>query len=123
MTMIKASCKIPGFYSIINFGRKELEQTGTGHYACLGGYHPKSSKVLVMDTARFKYPPFWVDADQLYESVRSMDNDANKMRGFMMLSKSQKSLQSFEDRETSLLDVMNSSDTPKVKFMSDLSLK
>jgi hypothetical protein len=40
MTMIKASCKIPGFYSIINFGRKELEQTGTGHYACLGGYHP-----------------------------------------------------------------------------------
>lgn len=75
-----------------------------------------------MDTARFKYPPFWVDADQLYESVRSMDNDANKMRGFMMLSKNQ-NIKCFEDRETSLLDVMNSSDTPKVKFMSDLSFQ
>jgi hypothetical protein len=75
-----------------------------------------------MDTARFKYPPFWVDADQLYESVRSLDKDANKMRGFMMLSKSQ-NIKSFKDRETSLLDVMNSSDTPKVKFMSDLSFQ
>lgn len=85
--MIQASSKIHGFYSIVNFGRKELNQTGTGHYACVGGYHPASEKVLLMDTARFKYPPFWVDIDQLFQSVRSLDKDINKMRGFIMVSK------------------------------------
>jgi len=37
--MIKTCSKIPGMFCIINFGRKELEQTGTGHFACIGGYH------------------------------------------------------------------------------------
>jgi hypothetical protein len=77
-----------------------------------------------MDTARFKYPPFWVDIDRLYESVRSLDKDSGKMRGFMVLSKSQNftELENKQNREISLLDAMNSIDTPKVKFMSDLSM-
>jgi len=41
-TSIIACSKIPGLYSVINFGRRELEQTGTGHFACLGGFHPES---------------------------------------------------------------------------------
>ena len=69
MTVVKATCTIPSLYCILNFGRNELEQTGSGHFSCVGGYDPLTQKVLVMDTARFKYPPFWVDADQLYESV------------------------------------------------------
>ena len=41
-TAIIACCKIPDLYAIFNFGRKELNQTGTGHFACLGGYHQES---------------------------------------------------------------------------------
>lgn len=58
-----------GLYGIINFGRQELEQTGSGHFACIGGYHQESRSVLVLDTARFKYPPFWVPIEMLYKSV------------------------------------------------------
>ena len=95
--MVKACSRIPGMYSIVNFGRKELEQTGSGHFACLGGYHPQSNKVLVMDTARFKYPSFWVDLDRLYDSVKSLDKDCDKMRGFMVLSKNQNVIHQFLD--------------------------
>ena len=74
-------------YAILNFGRKELDQTGTGHFACLGGYHPETQKVLILETARFKYPPFWVDIQSLYNSLNSIDADANKYRGFVVASK------------------------------------
>lgn len=114
-TMVQATCKIEGLYSIVNFGRKELQQTGDGHFACLGGYHPKTEKVLLMDTARYKYPPFWVDIQDLYESVRSLDKDSGKMRGFLVLSK--KSLSS-----ANLINRLPPQ-TPKVRFMSDLSLE
>ena len=86
-TSIIACSKIPGLYSVINFGRRELEQTGTGHFACLGGFHPESQKVLILDTARFKYPPFWVDLESFYRSVKTKDEDSNKMRGFIVISR------------------------------------
>ena len=82
-----ATCRLPGIYSIINFGRKELKQTGSGHFSCIGGYHSESNKVLVLDTARFKYPPYWVDFDTLYESVNSIDKANGKKRGLLVLSK------------------------------------
>jgi len=43
--------------------------------------------VLIMDTARFKYPPFWVDLDFLHNSVKTMDEDSKQMRGFIVLRK------------------------------------
>jgi glutathione gamma-glutamylcysteinyltransferase len=71
----------------VNFGRQELEQTGSGHFACIGGFHPSSGRVLVLDTARFKYPPFWVEIEMLYNSINSQDMDSNKRRGFLVVSK------------------------------------
>jgi glutathione gamma-glutamylcysteinyltransferase len=113
-TMVKACCRVESLYSIVNFGRKELNQTGSGHFACLGGYHPKSDKVLLMDTARFKYPPFWVQMDELYDSLQSLDKDSGKMRGFLVLSK--------KEPEGSSLIKRLPTNTPKVRFMSDLTL-
>ena len=85
--MVVATCRLPGLFSIINFGRKELKQTGSGHFSCIGGYHSESNKALVLDTARFKYPPYWVDFDQLYDSINSFDIETGKKRGVLVLSK------------------------------------
>jgi hypothetical protein len=68
-TMILACSSLPEMYCILNFGREVLEQTGTGHFACLGGYNEDEDKVLILDTARYKYPPFWVDVQWLYKSL------------------------------------------------------
>lgn len=43
--------------------------------------------MLVLDTARFKYPPYWVDLDRLYDSVNSVDKDSGKKRGVLVVSK------------------------------------
>ena len=37
--MIKATCRRYGFYMIINYDRKVIGQTGTGHFSPIGGYN------------------------------------------------------------------------------------
>lgn len=45
---------------VVSYCRKTLGQTGLGHFSPLAGYNAASDKVLLMDVARFKYPPHWV---------------------------------------------------------------
>ena len=78
-----------------------------------------------MDTARFKYPPFWVDFNKLWESVNSVDNEnENKMRGLLVVSKKQSMQESDEfNNETlgiSLKEILPAN-RPKVRFMSELT--
>jgi glutathione gamma-glutamylcysteinyltransferase len=53
-------------YAIGNISRKVLKQTGDGHFTPFSGYHTESDRVLLFDTARFKYPPHWIDVNLLY---------------------------------------------------------
>jgi glutathione gamma-glutamylcysteinyltransferase len=41
----------------------------------------------MLDTARFKYPPHWVDIELLYEAIKSIDKETQKPRGFIVISK------------------------------------
>jgi len=61
-TALHASSQIEGFHVICNLGRGVLGQTGDGHFCPIGGYNIEARKVFCFDTARFKYPPHWVDA-------------------------------------------------------------
>ncbi|KAJ1617053.1 Phytochelatin synthase, partial [Pavlovales sp. CCMP2436] len=45
---------------VVSYSRGAMGQTGDGHFAPLGGYHREKDLCLVLDTARFKYPPHWV---------------------------------------------------------------
>jgi len=40
-----------------------------------------------MDTARFKYPPHWVDTQMLYDSIRTIDDETTDYRGFIIMSR------------------------------------
>ena len=40
---------------------------GDGHFSPIGGYNAREDLVLILDTARFKYPPHWVPLPMLYE--------------------------------------------------------
>jgi glutathione gamma-glutamylcysteinyltransferase len=50
--------------------RKGIGPTGDVHYSPIAAYHEPSDQSLVLDVARFKYPPFWVSVHELYESTR-----------------------------------------------------
>jgi glutathione gamma-glutamylcysteinyltransferase len=39
---------------IVSYSRSKLNQSGSGHFSPIGGYHPQRDLVLIMDVARFK---------------------------------------------------------------------
>jgi len=72
---------------IANLSRKTLQQTGDGHFTPIGGFHQPSDKVLLFDTARFKYPPHWIDISLLYQALCTQDSETKRIRGLIAVSK------------------------------------
>jgi len=71
---------------VVSYSRAALGQTGDGHFSPVGGYHRGRGLVLVLDVARFKYPPHWVPLDTLWEAMLRKDVDTNRSRGYVVLS-------------------------------------
>lgn len=71
---------------IVSYSRATLKQTGSGHFSPIGGYCSELDMVLIMDVARFKYPPHWVPLSVLYEAMCSVDDETGVSRGYMMVS-------------------------------------
>lgn len=42
--------------------RAKLGQSGSGHFSPIGAFDRDTDMVLIMDVARFKYPPHWVSS-------------------------------------------------------------
>lgn len=60
-------------------------QTGTGHFSPIGGYHAVKDMVLILDVARFKYPPHWVPLSLLWEAMDTIDEATGHRRGYALL--------------------------------------
>ncbi|KAF6260230.1 Phytochelatin synthase-domain-containing protein [Scenedesmus sp. NREL 46B-D3] len=71
---------------VVSYSRKAFSQTGDGHFSPVGGYHAARDLVLILDTARFKYPPHWVPLPMLFEAMSSVDLTTGQPRGFLRLS-------------------------------------
>eukprot|EP01132_Coremiostelium_polycephalum_P001471 gene1471-1855_t len=84
---IKEACSGDGTHLVISYSRKVLGQTGSGHYSPIGGYHEGRDLALVLDVARFKYSPHWVPVEVLWESMRAIDKDTNRPRGYYLMSR------------------------------------
>jgi hypothetical protein len=75
---------------VVNFSRAKLGQTGeTGHYSPVAAYNREKDSVLVLDVARFKYPPFWVPVPLLAEALEEIDPSTGSSRGFFEIRKIQ----------------------------------
>lgn len=61
---------------VVTYSRECLEQTGDGHFSPIGGYNAQRDLVLIMDTARFKYPPHWVSLSMLFNAMQELDKAA-----------------------------------------------
>ncbi|KAG0287439.1 hypothetical protein BGZ97_007096 [Linnemannia gamsii] len=79
-------CSRDDIHMVVSFSRKALGQTGDGHFSPIGGYVPKAGMVLVLDTARFKYPSYFVSVEKLYESLFPIDAETGSSRGYFLLS-------------------------------------
>lgn len=74
-------------HMISSYHRGVFQQTGTGHFSPIGGYHAEKDMALILDVARFKYPPHWVPLTLLWEAMDKVDGTTGQCRGFMLISR------------------------------------
>ena len=72
-SLLKETTKQDESFIIASYSRSSLHQTGEGHFSPIAGYHPEKDLVLILDVARFKYPPHWVSLPQLVKSMKELD--------------------------------------------------
>lgn len=76
----------PSTFIGISYDRKTLKQTGSGHFSPIAAYDKETDSILILDTARFKYPPYWVPLELVFRSMLPIDADTGKSRGYFLVS-------------------------------------
>ena len=75
-------------FVIVNYLRKAIGQEKGGHISPLAAYDAETDRFLILDVSRYKYPPVWVTASQLFAAMNTTDSDnENKTRGFVLVKK------------------------------------
>lgn len=75
---------------LINFCRNVIGEVGCGHFSPLAAYNQSVDKFLILDVARYKYPPVWVSTKELYQSMsEGLDSLSNMHRGYLVVFKEQ----------------------------------
>ena len=75
---------------IVNYSRSAVGQTGGGHFSPIAGFDAATDQALVLDTARFKYPPHWMPVDLLFAAMQERDADSGDSRGWMLVAAASK---------------------------------
>ncbi|HEY3719139.1 MAG TPA: phytochelatin synthase family protein [Roseiarcus sp.] len=74
-------------FVVVNYYRKALGQERGGHISPLAAYDEKNDRFLILDVARYKYPPVWVTASDLFDAMNTPDPDnADKTRGYVLIA-------------------------------------
>ena len=71
---------------LANFNRRFIGQAGGGHWSPLAAYHAESDSVLLLDVARYRYPPVWVSLVDLLRGAQNTDSVSGTARGFLLVS-------------------------------------
>ncbi|BAZ31631.1 phytochelatin synthase [Cylindrospermum sp. NIES-4074] len=79
--------KQPGNFVIVNYLRKAIGQETGGHISPLAAYNEQTDRFLILDVSRYKYPPVWVKAADLWKAMATVDSASGKTRGFVFASK------------------------------------
>ncbi len=78
-------------FVLVNYLRSTIGQERGGHISPIAAYHEDSDRFLILDVSRYKYPPVWVTAEDLWKATNTIDSTSQKTRGLVLIS-SQSSL-------------------------------
>jgi hypothetical protein len=77
-----------GRFVLVNYLRKAIGQERGGHISPLAAYDEQEDRFLILDVARYKYPPVWVKAADLHAAMNTPDGDnGNRSRGWVLVSR------------------------------------
>ncbi len=75
-------------FVVVNYLRKAIGQQAGGHISPLAAYDAKEDRFLILDVARYKYPPVWVKASDLFAAMNTTDrSNDDKTRGYVLVAK------------------------------------
>jgi hypothetical protein len=86
-TLLKKALGDDGQYVLVNYLRAKLGQVGSGHWSVLAAYDVKSDKVLILDVAKYKYPPVWISISTLLDAINTLDSTSMQSRGLVLVGK------------------------------------
>lgn len=85
---LEATVRAPaGPFLVCNYARGALGQSGTGHFSPVAAWHRASDQALVLDVARFKYPPHWVPVPRLFAAMSAVDDETRRPRGWLRVGR------------------------------------
>ncbi|MCC5636060.1 phytochelatin synthase family protein [Nostoc sp. CHAB 5844] len=85
--LVSENLKQPNNFVIVNYLRKEIGQEKGGHISPIAAYNEQTDRFLIMDVSRYKYPPVWVKASDLWKAINTTDTVSGTTRGFVFVSK------------------------------------
>lgn len=73
-------------FVVVNYLRRAINQEKGGHISPLAAYNEATDRFLILDVSRYKYPPVWVQAADLWKAMNTVDSASSKTRGFVLVS-------------------------------------
>jgi glutathione gamma-glutamylcysteinyltransferase len=83
----ETTSSVGNMHIVVAYDRATLGQTGSGHFSPIGGMNAGRDLALVLDVARFKYPPHWVPLEALYRAMLPVDTASGRSRGFVQIQR------------------------------------
>lgn len=74
-----------GRFVLVNYARSSLGQEGGGHWSVLAAFDESSDRVLILDVAKYKYMPVWVEVSLLRQAIATIDTTSQKARGLVIV--------------------------------------
>lgn len=79
--------KMENTYVIGFYDNALLGQDGSGHFSPITAYNGEQDRFLILDTARYNNPPFWVTTQMLYKSMTiGLADLPRRAMGYLVIS-------------------------------------
>lgn len=72
---------------IVNYDRRVVGESGGGHISPIAAYDARTDRVLLLDTASYKYPPHWIRVDALVRAMATVDESTGTTRGYVEVTR------------------------------------
>ena len=76
----------PDNFVVVNYLRRAIAQESGGHISPLAAYDEDTDQFLILDVSRYKYPPVWVSAEELWHATNTIDSVSGKTRGVVLVA-------------------------------------
>ena len=80
-----SSDEVPKELMAISYSREAVGQFGGGHFSPVAALDRETNSVLMLDTARYKYPPHWIPVELIFQAMLPVDIVTGKSRGYIVL--------------------------------------